>query len=137
MVTKPLILQFRISEHNYRKRYNLYARLQIMPYLLCIVCIPTYKERCVDCFQSTVSCQTCTFINSPQLTFAEDSSIGHWLLVTGYWSLETGRWALVPGRWFLVTRCWKINGIGCQEFGLRPIGTGPTPRREVGPVVVR
>jgi hypothetical protein len=42
------------------------------------------------------------------------------------------------------------KGVRCQEFGLRPIGAGPTPRlparrvqslqlveREVGPVVVR
>ncbi len=75
-----------------------------------------YKERCVDCFQSTVSCQTCTFINSPQLTFAEDSSIGHWLLVTGHSKLVAGRWFLVAGSWSLVAGKSVVEGGGCQEF---------------------
>ena len=76
----------------------LYTPIQMLPCNLCGVCIPTYKEWCVDCRQNTVSCQTLTFRNSSQLTFAEDSSIGHWLLVT---------------------RCWKIKSIGCIDLGFR------------------
>ena len=87
----------------------LYTPIQMLPCNLCGVCIPTYKEWRIDCRQSTVSCQTLTFINSSQLTFTGDSSIGHWLLVTGYWSLVTGHWSLGTGSWYLVTRCWKIK----------------------------
>jgi hypothetical protein len=27
---------------------------------------------------------------------------------------------------------FNVSGVRCQELGLRPIGAGPTPRREVG-----
>ena len=86
----------------------LYTPIQMLPCNLCGVCIPTYKEWRIDCRQSTVSCQTLTFINSSQLTFTGDSSIGHWLLVTGHWTLVSGLWLLVTGHWVLVAGIWSL-----------------------------
>ena len=69
------------------------------------------------------------------------------MLDTGYLMLDA-RYSILDARpavqainiWYRVAGMRKLEcgmrkmgkGIGSQEFGLRPIGAGSTPRREVG-----